>query len=151
MEPCFSLSVQVSVVNQGDKAAIFDVNLQVNSTVVSNQLVLLLPGENTTLTLSWNTCGFYGVYETSSTISICPGETNTVDNYCVGSFVTVAFMGDINVDRVVDIRDVTIASQAFGSYPENSRWDSSADVNKDDKIDTKDIALIVSNFGRAYL
>lgn len=150
VEPCSSLSVQVHVVNRGDKAAVFDVNLHVDSTVVSTELVLLFPGENTTLTLFWGTCGFYGIYETSSTLSMCPGEINMADNYRAGSFVTVAFIGDINLDRVVDVRDVAVAAQAFGSHPEHPRWNPNADVNEDGKIDTRDTALVSKDFGKTY-
>ncbi len=65
-------------------------------------------------------------------------------------FECMLFLGDLNGDGKVDIRDIAIAVLAFGSYPGHPRWNPVADVNKDDKVDTRDIALIVNNFGRRY-
>jgi hypothetical protein len=56
-------------------------------------------------------------------------------------------LGDINQDGKVDGKDLSIASKAFASYPEDPRWDPRADLNRDGRIDGKDIAKIAANFG----
>ena len=58
--------------------------------------------------------------------------------------------GDLNGDRKVDIKDVSIAAKAFGTMPGDSRWNPIADLNKDLKIDLKDIAIVAKNFGKTY-
>jgi peptide/nickel transport system substrate-binding protein len=55
---------------------------------------------------------------------------------------------DVNGDGKVDMKDVSLAIKAFGSYPGNERWDPRADVNGDCKVDIKDIALIIKDFGK---
>jgi hypothetical protein len=66
---------------------------------------------------------------------------------------------DVNVDGVVDGRDVAVAARAFGSYaagflypgsPAHPRWNVVADENEDDRVDAFDLALILMNFGRKY-
>jgi hypothetical protein len=57
---------------------------------------------------------------------------------------------DINYDGVVNIMDIGIASQAFGSSPDDQRWNSLADVNQDGKINMMDIAITAKNSGTTY-
>jgi hypothetical protein len=56
-------------------------------------------------------------------------------------------IGDVNGDGKVDMKDLVIAGQAFGSYPEHPRWNPQADVNSDGKVDMKDLCIIASHFG----
>jgi len=64
--------------------------------------------------------------------------------------IRVRMPGDINMDGKVDMKDISIACRAFGSYPSHLRWNPIADENEDNKIDTVDIALICRNFGKTY-
>ena len=54
---------------------------------------------------------------------------------------------DINRDKKVDMKDIGIAAQAFGSYPGHPRWNPDADVDDDDDVDLFDISLIATHFG----
>jgi len=58
--------------------------------------------------------------------------------------------GDVNKDMKVDMKDITIITRSFGSYPSHPRWNIQADVNEDNKIDIKDVALAAKNFGKTY-
>lgn len=49
------------------------------------------------------------------------------------------FDPDLNHDGIVDIRDVAIAAGAFGSRPEDERWNPEADLNQNGEVDIKDI------------
>jgi len=60
----------------------------------------------------------------------------------------VVVQGDINKDGKVDIRDITVAAIALGSYSGHPRWNPQADMNKDGRVDIKDIALIAMNYGK---
>ncbi|MCK4482237.1 PKD domain-containing protein, partial [Candidatus Bathyarchaeota archaeon] len=54
---------------------------------------------------------------------------------------------DINGDGKVDIKDVAIVSQAYGSYPGDPNWNPAADINNDGKVDIKDVAIVSSHYG----
>jgi len=56
--------------------------------------------------------------------------------------------GDLNRDMIVDMKDVSIAARAFGSYPNYPRWNPIADLNGDYKVDMRDIYLVIKNFGK---
>jgi len=52
-------------------------------------------------------------------------------------------------DCKVNIRDISAAAGAFGTYPGHPRWWSVADVNGDYKVNIKDIGAIAGFFGWA--
>ena len=54
---------------------------------------------------------------------------------------------DLNNDRSVNIKDLIIAVKAFGSHPDNLRWDPVCDFNRDGKVDMRDLVSIVKHFG----
>lgn len=54
---------------------------------------------------------------------------------------------DVNDDSAVDILDICIAAEAFGSSTGDPRWNARADVNRDSQVDIRDISLIARNFG----
>jgi len=56
-------------------------------------------------------------------------------------------VGDINDDGVVNMEDLIIAFQAFGSFPGHPRWNSLADINGNGKVDAADIYIIAKHFG----
>ncbi|UCC95255.1 MAG: right-handed parallel beta-helix repeat-containing protein [Candidatus Omnitrophota bacterium] len=56
--------------------------------------------------------------------------------------------GDVNNDGKVDITDLVIVAQAFGSQPGDSNWDSRADLNNDNVVDIDDLVVVAQNFGR---
>lgn len=53
---------------------------------------------------------------------------------------------DLNDDGEVDILDVAIAANSFGSSSGHPRWSSIADVNEDNTVNILDLVLIVLNF-----
>ena len=53
---------------------------------------------------------------------------------------------DVNDDGEVDILDIAIAANSFGSYPGHPRWNPIADVNEDNVVDLFDIVLIAKSF-----
>lgn len=60
-------------------------------------------------------------------------------------------LGDINIDYIVDYRDLNIASRAFGSYPGHPNWNQTADINIDRIVDFRDINIISRNYGKQAL
>jgi hypothetical protein len=64
--------------------------------------------------------------------------------------IITTIVGDINGDRTVDMKDIIIAARAFGTSPNDPRWDPRADINKDLKVDMKDIIVTARNFGKQW-
>jgi hypothetical protein len=62
--------------------------------------------------------------------------------------LTYTIFGDINGDGKVDIKDVAIASRAFGSYPGHPHWNPVGDINYDLKVDIKDVAAVSKQYGK---
>jgi len=82
------------------------------------------------------------------------GRVNIVDTtmVCLKFGVnTHTLFGDLNGDGKVDIKDLVIVAEAFGSFPGHPRWNSKADVNQDSKVDMQDMLLVASHFGETSL
>lgn len=54
---------------------------------------------------------------------------------------------DLNGDGKVDMNDVLIVVEAFGSYPGCQHWNLQADIDTDGRIDMRDIGRIVLKLG----
>jgi hypothetical protein len=53
---------------------------------------------------------------------------------------------DLNGDGRVDINDLYVFAQAFGSYPGHPRWDPRADIDGNGRINVRDAVLIAMKF-----
>ena len=109
----------------------------------------LLPGENMTLLISWNTAGVAPRNYTITVVAdIEKPDSNPGDNILTNINVQVRILGDINGDLVVDIKDVFLIAQSFGSYPTHPMWNPDADLDDNGRVDIKDIFLVAKNFGK---
>lgn len=95
-----------------------------------------------------NETGSDGIGDTQHVILKYPRGA-CIDRYPLKNPYT-PLIGDVNDDRIVDMKDVGITAQAFGSTPTNPRWNLFADVDNNNLIDLKDIGLIAKNFGKHY-
>jgi outer membrane protein assembly factor BamB len=71
-----------------------------------------------------------------------PGKANTC---CFGCYYT-----DIDnglVKSVVDLSDLVLLSNAYGSNPGDSNWDSKADINVDGKVNLQDLVILSNYYG----
>lgn len=64
--------------------------------------------------------------------------------------ITVLPRTDLNKDGVVNILDLGIIANAFGSLPQNPRWNPAADVNNDGKVNIIDLTLAAVDFGKSF-
>ena len=69
--------------------------------------------------------------------------------YCpqVSTTFVITFLGDLNDDGRVDMKDIYVIVKAFGSYPGHPRWSPVADLDMDDRVDIRDIYLVLKHFG----
>jgi parallel beta-helix repeat protein len=115
-------------VNEGVSWAGYGLDIDANVTILGNTTVTLLQGHHEITVFANDTHGNTGA------TSIC---------------FTVTFPEDIDLDGSVGISDIFAAAQAFGSEPENRRWNSQADINADGYIGIDDIAAIARAFGQS--
>jgi len=74
-------------------------------------------------------------------------DANNTDNYPL-MHPWVAIPGDVNQDSRVDMADVTLVVNAFGSYLGHPRWNTACDLNGDGKVDLADLVIVLMNFGK---
>jgi len=147
--PGHSVSVNVTVMNQGVSTETFNVSLYVNETIVENETVVDLMGSVrfATVVFHWNTSGFVkGDYNISAYAWPVEGELpwDQANNWCTGSWIRVTILGDANGDGTVDMADISLMIDWFMAvYPEYNPY---CDVNNDLTIDMADISIAIDHF-----
>jgi subtilisin family serine protease len=151
------VNITVVAENQGTYAETFNVTakyenvtLEILGTVGTQEVIDLAPGQNATLTFSWNTTDFQPCinYTIKAEASVVPDEIQTSDNTFIDGRVKVKMIGDINGDGTIDILDLNIVGKAYGSSKGDPRYDPEVDLNKDGHVGMKDIAVIARNYGK---
>lgn len=61
--------------------------------------------------------------------------------------IVVTTLGDLNGDCEVNILDLIIVGNAFGSTPGQANWNEAADLKPDGKINVLDLSIVGKNFG----
>jgi archaellum component FlaF (FlaF/FlaG flagellin family) len=154
------VTINVTAWNVGGFNETFDINAYYNGTFLIGTAHVgnLGPSEMFTAQFSLNTSSLLPchTYPISGETTAIPYEYNTANNVLVDGGLKVRFIGDVNGDGKVDVKDVYAVSQAFGSYgpdylypgsPPHPKWNSDADINGDNKIDVKDIYAVSKNYG----
>jgi hypothetical protein len=62
--------------------------------------------------------------------------------------VLIVAAGDLNLDGTVNILDIFIVAQAFGSKPGDTNWNVVADIEKNGIIDILDIFVVAREYGK---
>lgn len=63
----------------------------------------------------------------------------------------LAVICDVNADGKVDMGDIALAAQAFGSSKGDVRWNPKPDIIADNRVDLRDVGQIARLFGHHYL
>jgi hypothetical protein len=144
----YSMNMTVTVGNQGDQPATFNVTVYANTTAIQTETLTLTSQSFTTITFTWNTSGFAkGNYTISAYAWPVQGETDTADNTLVDGWAYLSIPGDVNVDLKVNVLDAIILSGAFGSFPGHPRWNPNADINGDGRVNILDAIILAGHFG----
>jgi PKD repeat protein len=150
-------NITVTAKNIGDVTESFDVKVFYDSNLLGTQSVVDLPASTEIVEVfTWNTSGLTATnnYTITAEATVVPFEFNTTNNVLVDGVVQVRYVGDLNGDGKVDMKDIAIAAAAFGTYPGDPRWNPDADITgrvylvPDGTVDMRDIALIAKNFGK---
>jgi len=141
----YSMKINVTIKNQGDQTATFNVTTYANTTVVDTALnISLSNGRSTIVTFTWNTTDWSkGNYTISGSAWPVPGNNTLVDG---SVFVTIP--GDIKGDKVVDIYDAILLSNAFNTRPDSSNWNPNADINGDNVVDIYDAIILANHYNQ---
>jgi hypothetical protein len=149
-----SVSIGVTVLNNGSVTETFDVKLYYDSNLIATQTVTLAAGDSSILTFTWDTTSVpLGSYTIKAEATPVPGETlidNNVKTAPIMVISPVAPSTDINGDGKVDMQDIGLAARAFGETPGRPRWDPRMDINGDEVINLKDLVLIAKDFGKIF-
>jgi hypothetical protein len=154
------VKINVTAWNVGGFNETFDINAYYNGTFLIGTVHVgnLGPSEMFTAEFSLNTSSLLPchTYPISGETTVIPYEYNTANNVLVDGGLKVRFIGDVNGDGKVDVKDVYAVSQAYGSYgpdylypgsPPHPKWNPDADINGDNKIDLRDIYAVSKNYG----
>jgi hypothetical protein len=141
---CF-FSETVNVTVYADAVAPFE-----DEIIIGEQASIhLAVGETQTVQFQWDTTGFSkGNYTISAVASPVSDEIDTANNICT-AVVTIAMVGDIVPDGIVDIFDLVAVATWFGSTippaPSNS------DIIEDKLIDIYDLVTLALHYGETDL
>ena len=147
-----NVSIDVQVKNKGDFSESLTVTCNLNSTPLGSQEVTLSAGDSATIGFEWVTSSYaFGPYKISATASSVPGENviNTADNTLIDGTVRVKIPGDIDGDGSVNMTDIAILADTYGSTNNDANWNSEADINRDNVVNAHDLAITGKNYGRS--
>lgn len=145
----YSITINVTVENQGNSTETFNVTAYANFTSFDRKEEITLTNGNFTIVkFVWNTTGFatYENYTISAYAHPVLGETPE-DNLFINGIITVVHPGDVNCDGKVDIIDISKIAVAFGSKTGELRYNPNYDINCDGVISILDVAKVAINFG----
>jgi len=152
----YSMSINVTVKNQGDYPEIFNITVYADTTSIGSQTVTLISGVSTTITLSWNTTGFtMGNYTISASTTQVTGEINIADDTLIGGTIRIVKKGDLNGDNNVNVLDLILVaahlghSNGNGHLPLSKDWYQcmNTDINNDNQHDVLDLILVANYLG----
>jgi hypothetical protein len=119
--------------------------------VIGSTNVSLTAGSSTIVTIVWNTTGAsYGNYTISATATPVPGETNTADNTFTDGTLLLTIPGDINGDFRVNLQDLVLLANAYGSKPGDMKWNPNADLNGNGTVDLPDLVIMANHYNQHY-
>ncbi|UCE95453.1 MAG: PKD domain-containing protein [Candidatus Bathyarchaeota archaeon] len=85
-------------------------------------------------------------YTVSLTVTDTQGLNDTLEQTVIVSEAP-PLIGDVNGDGIVDITDIVLVIDAFGTTPGSPGWNSNYDLNNDLVVDITDITIVIVHFG----
>jgi hypothetical protein len=160
----FSITINVTIQNQGNLGETITISNFSNQTLLLNQSTYLPPRTQTNLTFTWNTTDFAkGNYTISAVAEQVLGEIDLDDNNCTDGWILITKVGDLgggvppeffNFDGKVDSKDLALFLQCYkGLGPPNAMYlgDLGGGLPPqfyrcDGKVDSKDLSLFLMCF-----
>jgi hypothetical protein len=148
-----SIDATITTSNMGNYLETFNITIYANATTINSQEVTLSPGNSNTITLLWNTTGkAYGNYTITAYATPVPNEANTTNDNCTVGLVAVSIIGDINGNGSVNLQDLVLLANAYGSTRAlpNARWNPNADIDNNGKVGLTDLCLLGIHYEQHY-
>jgi hypothetical protein len=146
-----SISLNITVENQGDFIETLNMTLYANETAIGDIQNISLNSENLTIYFTWNTTGFeYGNYTLSAYAWPVPGETDTADNNFTYGLVSVTIMGDIDGNGWVNVLDAIDLSNSFGKSIGQAGFNPNADFDDNGIVNILDAITLANHYNQHY-
>jgi parallel beta-helix repeat protein len=148
----YLLPINLTVTNPGNYLETFNITGYANETIgVELQNIALSSGNSATITSLWNTTDFaYGNYTLRACAWPVNGEANTQNNNCTGDQLTITILGDIDGNFKVQLQDLVLLAQAYGSKPPDSNWNLYADIEGNGTVGLSDLVALAQHYGQHY-
>jgi hypothetical protein len=147
----FSLILNITLANQGLYAEISDSTVLANDTLLCEYHFTLENDSSTNITFAWNTTTLnVGNYLLNASVKPILGEIDIADN-SYQYWVTVTISGDADGDFHVQLADLVILANAYGSMPGMLKWNVNADFDCNDLVGLSDLVMLASNYGNNVL
>jgi hypothetical protein len=84
----------------------------------------------------------YGKWNVIATTKL--GDETLVDTL---TFLVI-ISGDVDHDGKVDLNDLALLAEAYGSRPNDPNWNPCADINNDQYVGLLDLMILASHYGQ---
>jgi hypothetical protein len=135
----YDLPLKVAIKNLDDTPEPFDVTLSTNATAIGTKTDINVSKGTSTLSFTWNTASFE------------PGHYNlnvVAGNLSAECSVVLTIPGDLNGDFKVDLKDLVILAQAYGSKLGNSNWNPNADIDSKGVVGLPDLVVLAQHYAQ---
>jgi PKD repeat protein len=144
-----TVSLTIEIENQGVVSETYDLALHVDTDIISVFENITQPGHTfSSLAAFWDTAGFTPGFHTIAVQVV--SHQGEIDVFVNALDICVSLPGDVNGDSYVDIFDVVLMADAYGSYAGASRYNGDCDLDGDDDVDIFDIVIAVGNYGKGW-
>jgi len=75
-------------------------------------------------------------------------DQTSIPHGTIDGYVRYVILGDLNDDGMVNISDLVVFAEAFGSHQTHSRWNPNADLDNNGIVNIIDGVKIAKNFGK---
>jgi hypothetical protein len=145
------MNISVTIANYGTFDEEFNLSVFANSTLINQTAIALTASNITVVVFPCNTSGFFhGNYALWAYAEPIPSETNTANNNCTGDKAIVTILGDVDGNLKIDMGDIVIILDAFGSRKGQSQYNANCDFDDNNQVDMGDVVTALDHFGQHY-
>jgi hypothetical protein len=144
-----TVTINVTVLNNGNYTATFDVTLYYDENEIQTQTVTdLAPANSLDLTYLFDTTPLpKGNYTIKAYAPPITGENYVENNLLIDGWIKETILGDVTGDGQVNILDISLVAVSFGAKPGDPMWNPMADINNDNQVNILDISTVAIHFG----
>jgi len=144
------INFTVTVKNLGNATESFNVTAYCNDTSFGIKSGGLAVGQENAFIFQWNTTNI-NPNQTRvlwAEVNTTHFDINMTNNRSEFVSMLVKLFGDVDNDEFVNMRDVLKCIEAFNSFQGKPRWNPSADLDQNGRVDTRDILIVLLNYGK---